>query len=247
MSLDKPRECNNCGLLIYWDRTIPGNPKNRPYDVSEPGVFHRCVGSDSRGHAPNPKIKTAPTLMDCKFNCGTQIILDTEDGKYKEGDLGGKEHKCPNLPTGYDNSRPNKYFSGPQKGTLDQIVHNPSLDNPQPFNLPTTPSKIETEEHSGTVKKLNELATILLGIAEQNKRIGDNLDLLNMYVKVIKDNVIEIREEAVTNKFPKNVKFETGATPNILKREEDIYDEMADVDDKTEVGSINGVTKQDEL
>jgi hypothetical protein len=233
MSLEKPRECNNCGSPIYWDRTIPNNPKNRPFDVSEPGTFHRCVGSDSRGHVPNPKLKTAPTLMACKFLCGTQIILDTEDGKYKEGDLGGPEHLCPNLPHGYDNSKPS-YKTTPQKGTLDQIIHE------QP----------KKEEPESTAKKLSEVATILMGIAEQNKRLADAVDMLNMYVRVIKDNVIEIREETVTNKFPKGVKFETGATPSTLKREADLYDEIADTDDKTrddDIGEQEVEDKEDEF
>jgi hypothetical protein len=226
MSIERPRECNNCGLLIYWDRNIPNNPKNRPFDVSEPGTFHRCVGSDSRGHEPNPKLKTTPTLMDCKFKCGTKIILDTEDGKYKEGSLIGLEHKCPNLPTGYDNSKPT--FTPKQK-TLPVDEHNIK-------SYPTAPK----EEPENTAKKLSEIATILLGIAEQNKRLADAIDMLNMYVRVIKDNVIELRDEAVTNKFPKDVKFETGATPSVLKRETDIYDELADVDDDTRDDDLGG-------
>jgi hypothetical protein len=74
--------------------------------------------------------------------------------------------------------------------------------------------------------------------------------MLNMYVRVIKDNVIEIREETVTNKFPKNVKFETGATPSTLKRETDIYDEIADTDDNTrddDIGAQEVEDKEDEF
>ena len=238
MSLKQPRECNNCGLLIYWDKTVPGNPKNRPFDVDNPGNYHRCFGSDSRGHEPNPKIETTPTLISCKFRCGAKIIYDTEDGKYKEGSLGGPEHKCPNLPPGYENNKPRSF--------PNTNVHEDITPRPKQVRLPDTPPTTITPP-----KQLEDLIReqnlILQGIAAQLQKMLDTLEISAKYQRASKDILQEYKDEVIDTIKKPPVSFESGRLVDDEGETEDIYDEIADQDDKTDsvVGDLGGFKPSD--
>lgn len=239
MSLKQPRECNNCGLLIYWDKTVPGNPKNRPFDHDNPGNYHRCFGSDSRGHEPNPKIPTAPELISCKFRCGTKIIYDTEDGKYKEGSLGGQEHKCPNLPPGYENNKPHQQRSYPNTNVHEDLKHLITQQNKLTEHIspppPTTNNKPPVRQLEDLVKEQN---LILQGIAAQLQKMLDTLEVSARYQKASKDILQEYKDEVIDTIKKPPMTFEGGriavGNDDDDGGTEDIYDEIADTDDHSD-------------
>lgn len=222
--MKNPIECRNCGKEIYFD---PPGVRGQPWDL-ETRELHRCVGgsgyTNSKGKPPSSK--------PCKFECGTMIVYDTKEGYYREGSITGLRHNCSNLTKETTGQQLLTSTTTPQRGSLEQIAYQPKLNTSGPTEL------------GELLSLIRETNALLLGISEQLKKNADNQDLNNRMTRAIRDILQEYKDEVIDTIKKPPMKFESGN--NIESRiidddqvvdeddvNDDIYDEFADVDDKT--------------
>lgn len=230
MSLKNPIQCRNCGGDIYFD---PPGVRGRPLDV-ETGEGHRCVGGSG---FTNSKGKT-PTAKPCKFECGTMIVYDTKEGYYREGSMNGPRHLCDKIP---------KDQTTLLTVNTTQVHKNPPIETIKANLVETQPKYQNNNDLGDLLLLIRELNTLQLGISQQLKNIADNQDVNNRMTRAIRDILQEYKDEVIdTIKKPPSMTFESGTLdkdPITIGDEEeedhdDIYDEIADVDDKTRENDV---------
>jgi hypothetical protein len=233
MSLNNPIKCRNCNGSIYFD---PPGVRGRPFDV-ETGQHHQCIGGSGLTYS-NKKSQT-PTGKPCKFGCGKTLFYDTAAGYYREGSMAGPRHaECPNFPKDQTTLPVKEIDNSVTAGLLPKTTDKTSF-----YHTPKIDTGVPTELGE-LLSLIRELNTLQLGLSKQLKTIADNQDVNNRMTRAIRDILQEYKDEVIDTIKKPPMKFESGKLDALEDNadddddDEDVYDEFADVDDKTRENDV---------